>query len=1081
MKKALFVLIALACSGFQLLLGQNVSGTVKSSQSGEPLTGVTVTVKGTSSGTLTDGDGRYSIAVSGNNAILVFSFVGMTPQEIPVGNKTAIDVSLEMALVGIEEVVVTAYGTQKKINFTGSASTIPEAKLQRVEASNFTQGLQGAATGLLVQSTTSAPGEDATMRIRGITSVTGGNSPLIILDGTPYDGRLSLINPSDIETVTVLKDANSTALYGSRAAAGVIVVTTRKGKTGKPVFNIRSSVGISSLAVPMYKPLPLDTFFELAWEANYNDKSDEYKQAADYVGNEAQYDQMARQYAVDILTPQSFYQVPDDPSKWQSCWNTITPVGLDGKIKPDAELLFTGDWMGEIMGQGVTQDYGFDVSGGEDKLNYFFSANYLHDKGMTSVQNFNRMNMKAAMNAKVSKVFSFGVSATFSHGLSDNPLQGSRIVQTLSPMYPVYEWDWATNQYKIDQYGNRIADYGSGTRKQWGLWNPLGTGSYKNEVGKEFNTNLTDMAVSRTFVELTFTPELKFRSTLGADASLYRNHAYYSYLFDPMNTPTSKGSASKTSDFETRITNTNLLTLNKTFNGVHNLDALIGQELFYGNLWNVNSSASNMPIEGLWEVSSGSVMTGTNSFEDNDRMLSFFTKADYNYQQKYYISASLRADGSSRFNPDYRWGEFWSVGGAWRLSEESFMKSVTWIDLLKVKASYGTTGNNRVGLYEYLSAYQTGVNDFDNPGVALTRLPNDKLSWETNVQTDVGIEFGLFKRLSGSFDYFIKDAKDLLFPVNLPPSSGFPNITMNVGDVRNKGYEIELTYVVVNKGPWMWDIQANLTHFKDEITRLPEGQEEINKSLGRGAYNRWMVGGSLYDFWGPKAYGIDEETGRMTWLKNVYQVDAGGNPVLDANGKKIVTGQEKTFSYSQASPTDNHYNLGSSLPKAFGLISTNVKYKGFDLSASLSYSIGGQMFDYVFNERRMYRVGYAGGPELLDRWTPENTNTTTARLTVSNNQFGSNFSSWLLFDNTYYRLRDLTFGYTIPRKATSSIHLTNLRVYFQGSNLFSWGTSVKRHVDPDMMLSGVMTAGAGPSGYEFSTRKIITFGLQASF
>lgn len=1080
MKKALIFLIVLACSGFQLLIGQTVSGRVTNSQSGETLPGVTVMIKGTTSGTATDASGRYSIVIGSGQPVLVFSFIGMIPQEIPVNGRSSIDVSLEMAVVNIEDVVVTAYGTQTRKNFTGSASTISEKKLQKVEAANFTQGLQGAAPGLLVQSTSSQPGEDAVMRIRGITSIMGGNSPLIILDGTPYEGRLSLINPSDIETLTVLKDANSTALYGSRAAAGVVVITTRKGKAGKPVYNFRSSVGISSLAVPFYKPLPLDQFFELAWQANYNDKIDEYKNAPDYGSNTAYYDQLAREYAVGAVTPQNFFQVPGDPTRWQSCWNTATPVGLDGKIKPDAKLLFAGDWLGEITHPGVTQDYSFDVSGGTDKLNYLFSASYLKDMGMISVQSFNRQNLKASVNSKISKLFSVGSSVMLSHGISDNPLQGYRIVQTLSPMYPVYKWDWTTNEYMLDQFGNKIPDYGAGTRKQWALWQPLGTGSYKNNVGKDFYTNLTDMAVSRSYVELNFLPELKFRSTLGVDASLYRNHGYSSYLFSPGNTPDNRGGASKQSDFESRITNTNLLTFTKTFNGGHGLDVLAGQEFFYGNLWGVYSSSSNMPMEGLFEVSSGSIMTGTGSYEDNDRMLSFFSKADYNFKQKYYLSASLRTDASSRFNPAYRWGKFWSLGGAWRLSEESFIKSAKWIDDLKIKANYGTTGNNRVGLYEYMSAYQTGMNDFDRPGVVLSRLANDQLTWETNVQTDLGFEFRLFKRLTGSFDYFIKDSKRLLFAVNLPLSTGFPSITKNVGDIRNKGYEIELNYHIVNKDSFKWDISANLTHFKDEITRLPEGQTEINQPLGRGAYNRWIVGGSLYDIWGPKAYGIDEETGRMTWLKNVYQLDAGGMPVLDANGKKIVTGQEKTFNYSEASPTDNHYNLGNSLPKAFGSIGMNLEFKGFDLSTSLFYSIGGKMFDGVYNERRMYRIGFAGGPELLDAWTPENPVTTVARLTVANNQFGSNFSSWLLFNNTYFRLRNLSFGYTVPQRIASRIRLTNLRVYFRGDNLFTWGDAVKRNTDPDIQLNGVMTAGAG-GNYEISTRKILTFGLQASF
>ena len=439
-------------------------------------------------------------------------------------------------------------------------------------------------------------------------------------------------------------------------------------------------------------------------------------------------------------------------------------------------------------------------------------------------------------------------------------------------------------------------------------------------------------------------------------------------------------------------------------------------------------------------------------------MLSWLRRVEYDLNDRYYVSASFRTDGSSRFHPDNRWGNFWSVGASWRLSNEEFMKPYsTWLDNLKLKASYGAVGNDNLGTYyAYQGLYATGNNNYNDAGVFISRLPNKTLKWESNLQFNVGVDFAMFNKLSGSFEWFNRKSKDLLFTMPMAPSTGFSGIDRNVGDVKNYGLEFSLNYAAIANKDFKWTIDLNGTHYQNRITKLP--QEEMNSG-----YFKWREGESRYNFWGVEYAGVNPETGNDQYWKNIYETDANGN--------KVLVGREKTEDYNELTSDNQKTYLGDAIPKLFGGFTNNFVFKDIDFSFMIYYSIGGKLYDGDYAQSMAYRTGYSLHPDMLEAWTPENTGAKYPRISTAYANTMGSYSSKYLYDNTYARLRNVTLGYTLPKVLTSRFQVNSLRFFVQGDNLLTVGSAAGRGTDPEQSVSGT-------TGNRFPTTKSVSFGLQ---
>ena len=1024
--RKLLILFAVLCT--QLLYAQDktVTGVVVSSEDGSPMIGVAVMDKVSMNGVITDFDGKFSITVPSKSKVLQFSYVGFKTKEQAISGKT-MKVEMTPDVVNLEEVMVVAYGTGKKSSFTGSATVVKKEALEKVKVSNVTQALQGQSSGVQVINNSGEPGADASIMIRGIGSMNASSSPLYVVDGTAYNGYINAINPNDIESMTVLKDASATALYGSRAANGVIMITTKKGASEKGQINFRSTWGFTSLAVDLPRALTPQEFTELAWTGIMNGYMDNGMSATD---------------AAKLATDNLANELKINP------WNMDKPVGLDGKLDPNAKLKFSGDWRDALLKSRLRQEYTIDFSGKSQKSDYFISAGYLNDKGVFSTQEYERFSVRGSMNYDVKKWMKVGLNANLSHSKRIMSA-GSDVVwflRTMPSIYPIYVWDEATQGYKTDSNGDYILDYGD-NRMSWAGWNPLADAKYNPSPWYHDDASL------RTYFEIKFLPELTWRTNISLDYYLYHSDGYVNseYGF----AAGYGGEAYKDMQRGISYTINNLLTYNKTF-GDHTINALLGQEAYARDTKALSASKRGFPFNGLTEINSASEMNSMGSWKDEYRLLSWFSRLEYDYANRYYVSASYRTDGSSRFHPDSRWGNFWSVGASWRISNEKFMEPYSeWLDNLKLKASYGAVGNDNLGtLYAYQGLYATGMNNYNQAGVMISRLPNKTLKWETNLQFNVGLDFAMFNKFSGTIEYFKRKSKDLLFTMPMAPSTGFGGIDRNIGDVQNYGIEFTLNYVPFSSKDFTWTIDLNGTSYKNKITKLP--QEEMN-----AGYFKWREGESRFNFWGAEYAGVNPETGNDQYWMVVDKEDG-------------TTERVKTEDYNAVSSDKHKKYLGDALPKLFGGLTNSFQFKGIDFSFMIYYSLGGKLYDGDYAQAMAYRQGYSLHPDMLDAWTPENKNAKLPRFSTTYGNYMGSYSSKFLYDNTFFRLRNITLGYTLPKSLTSKFLINSLRVFAQADNILTTGNAQKRGTDPEQSIDGI-------AGNRFPVTKSVSFGLQLNF
>ncbi|MDV7697039.1 TonB-dependent receptor [Chryseobacterium soli] len=928
----------------------------------------------------------------------------------------------------IDEVVVVAYGKAKRTSYTGSVATISSDKINNRPVNNITKALEGQVAGLQAVSSSGQPGSVASVRIRGIGSVSASSDPLYVIDGIPFDGNINTISPNDIESISVLKDASASALYGSRGANGVILVTTKSGKKGESRINFNMSQGFSSRAVKDYKQVSTDQYFQLYWEALRNGYQSNLISA-----------QQAGQMATDnLINALGINPYGVDYSK---------PVGTDGKLLAGAKPLWNDNWADVLQRVASRNQVDLDFSGGSEKSNYYFSLGYLDDKGIAIESGFKKYSTRLKLNSEVKKWLNVGANLSYTNSIqfapsssdssSDNIINVGRIIPSF---YPYYERN-ADGSQKLDLNGNPIFDFGS--------YRP--TSAFQNQnlaatLPLDKNENREDNFSGKGFLDFSFLPELKFKSSFSVDLVNYNGHYYTNPLLGQG--AEIGGSVTKTNSRTFSYTTSNILTYDKKF-GQHHFNALAGQEFYHYEYQTISGSRSQFSLPYYYEPAAASLLGGFTGSSDKLGLLSFLGKIEYDYQNKYFISGSVRSDGSSRFSPDNRWGTFWSVGGSWKASSENFIKDLNVFNQLTLRASYGGQGNDKLKTYYAYQSLYTFYNNLGEPGTVANKLPTPDLKWETNINLNVGLEFAILNnRIKGNVEYFKRESQDLLFEMPLAPSLGFTGFQANIGKLQNSGFEFSLFTTPVRTKDFEWNVDVNLSTLSNTITKLPKGSIISGTKLLR-------EGGSVYDFYLPTWAGVDPSNGKPLW-KTI---------TTDANGKTV----EGTTSEIGKATREIQ---GSSLPKLVGGITTSLAYKNFDLSALLTFRIGGKVLDtdYTSILSGGNLPGRAWSEEMLNRWTPENRYTDVPALNTTTNNWTS-ASSRFLYSATYARLKNVSIGYTLPSDYFERLGLKKFRIYIQGENLLTFYKH--KGMDPEQTLDGT-------TYYRYPAMRTVTFGIQAT-
>ncbi len=1013
---------------------QRITVSGKVTAGGEGLPGVTVAVKGSTNGTITSMDGDYSLQTEPQNT-LVFSFIGYETQEVPINGQKTINIEMHESSIAIDEVVIAVpYGTAKKSTFTGSASVIDKKIIAASQVSSVSKALQGTVAGLQSFSTSGQPGEDASIYIRGVGSANATTTPLYVVDGVPYDGALSSISSQDIASVTVLKDAAAASLYGSRAANGVIMITTKQGQNGSaPTIQLSAKYGFSSRAVRDYDQLSTNDYFMLQWEALRNSYMDNGQSA-----------ESAAQTASSILATTATGGLGINPYGTQY----PQPVGTDGKIVAGATPLWDDSWEDALSQDAHYTDISASISGGSERTKYYFSLGYLNDQGAYICSGFKRYNLRTNITTDLRKWLQVGLNVSATHSVQDYPKQDDTaignivlVARSIPSFYPVYERDLTTGEYLLDENGNRIYDYGNYRKGSYNGYNFAQSMLYDKKEYKR------DAASIRGYLQITPLEGLSYKMSLNIDYNSRFAHFYDNptYGKEPLT-----GSVEKENVRTTGLTYNNVINWNHTFNENHDVRLMAGQEYYEYNTSNFGGSRTGVITDGYYEPDVASTLSSFYGNSDQYKLLSFFGSAEYSYQSKYFVSASVRTDGSSRFHPDHRWGTFWSFGGSWKISREKFLEEAAndWLTNLTLRASYGAQGNDNVGYYAYKALYEIG-SSFGESTLHASRLETPELSWETNLNLNVGLDFGFWSnRLNGTIEFFQRASKDLLFARDLVPSGGFSSIDANIGKLKNYGWEFTINGTPVLTKDWTWKLSVNATTYKNEIVELPT-------DVMWQSTKKWVKGGSLYDFWLYEWAGVNPENGNPQW----YYTDTDGS-------RKI------TEDYSSLT-SDDKVKVGSSLPKVSGGFQSDLTWRDLSLSMLFSYAIGGKLYNNDY--KSMISVSGGNGStlskDMLNRWTPENRYTDIPRLSYDQTSYFTSSSSRWLVNRSFLRLKTVTLSYNLPEKWLHYATIKQASIFLQGENLLTF--CHQQGLDPEQPINGMVS-------YRYPAMKTFSFGINVT-
>lgn len=963
----LFVTFCILFSGTTFAQQIKIRGIVLD-ELDEPVVGASV-IATPAYGTITDVNGSFELSVEKSIKSLEISYIGYQTQKVAVA--TNLKIKLKPDTQQLDEVLVVAYGTTKKSSFTGSASVVRSDEIKKFQGTGFTDALQGLTAGVNVSQDASNPGAEARISIRGIANMAGNTTPLYVVDGVPYDGSLNSINTNDIASLTVLKDAAAASLYGSRAANGVVIITTKTGKAGKVKVNFNASWGTSDNAVGYGKKADPKQTLLLYWEGLYNDK---------YYFEGGCSKQEAGDYASQSLLGKIFTAQGKDPTGkpiYVSPFNHIDEdwVLHDGNgnpyINPNLTYAWNEndwDWYGAYYKRKLRQNYSIDISGATEngKTNYFISTGFLDDKGYGGGDYYKRYSFSANVNSEINKWLAMGGSLRYAYSRQSSSGSTRALNYNMTLASPYLRNASNTDWVRSEMTGERVLQYGAYT-SFFGVHPLSNRGDYwDNDNNDNFSNNDASNLNARYYAQISLPYNIKFKTTLNLDDNTSRSYTYDSAIWgsgqsEPWGNTIrpSGGSASRSNFHSMSVTNSNILSWNQSFDK-HNISFLVGQEAYYQRTEYTAGGGSGIYQMNQFQVDSATKDYWSSSFSDRYALLSYISKLDYNYDDKYYLSGSFRRDGSSCFAPESRWGNFWSTGASWRISNEKFMEDFDWIDNLVIRGSYGTSGNDRLIprqsngkggsriLYAYQGTYESN-NLYNISGLKPASLATPKLHWEKNEQWNIGVDFALFSWLNGTLEYYTRSSDGLLYYQELPLSAQVGNVTginTNVGDIRNSGFEATLGFQLFNQNKFQWRIDVNMSTLKNEVTKLPT---EIGFWSNVVAWYKLEEGGSLYDFWAPRFAGVDPESGYATYYKK--------------DGSVV----NKTAALTK----DDYEFVGSALPKVYGSLTNSFNFYGFDASFMLYYSLGGHMYCYNKSELASYsRVGVSPVLDLVkDRWS----------------------------------------------------------------------------------------------------------------
>jgi TonB-linked SusC/RagA family outer membrane protein len=1019
------------------LLAQNrtITGQVLDAQN-TGIPNVSVSVKGSAIGTSTGADGRFSLSVPSTARTLLVSSVGFQSQEVEIGNRTTIDITLASNEQQMSEVIVTVpYGTIRKTAFTGSETTVTSKSISKQQVTSVTKALEGLVSGVITTNGGGSPGSGANILIRGVGSINASSAPLYVLNGVPYDGSISAISTDDIESVTVLKDAAAAALYGSRAANGVVMITTKKGRRGKTVATATLRQGFMSRGIPEYDRVGPQEYYELFWESYRNS----------YIA-QGQNPTQAGISASNVLTgPNGLvynaYNVPGN--------QVVDPA--TGKLNPNAKLLWNDSWEDALFRTALRTNANFNISGGGDKSTYYLSAGYLNEEGILRFSGYKRYNLRMNVDAAATDWLNTGVNIDGAFARRDDVPSGGTATtnpfyytRQMGPIYPVWQRNPTTGEKILDASGNPALDWGTvdqmGTRPYAGRSNLLGSLDLD-----ERSSNITN-ANANTYAEIKFLRNFSLKATLGLNYYESGNTSYQNNQFGdaaPSPGQNNGGRSTKTFDRQLSLTGNQVLNYTRDF-GSHNVRALAGHENYRYRYEFVSANAFGFLFPGRTDLTDGiGPFNPASSGVDNHRIESYFTSLNYSYNQKYQASFSYRTDGSSRFAEDVRWGNFYSAGVSWRLTQEDFMKNINWLNELKLRASYGEQGNENIGLYyQYGNYYGAGTNGTQVTYTAPTRPANTELQWETNKTINVGLDFAMLRnRLQGTIEYFNRESDNLLFDVPLPISVGYASVWQNIGTMKNYGVEMQLGYTAIQSRNFNWRVDLNLTHFRNKITKLPPNQAKNGIVTGT---KKLFEGRGIYDFWLREYAGVDAANGDA-----LYYMD-----VTDTDGK--VTGRKLTNVYNNGT----FYFHGSALPDITGGLTNSFNYKNFELSILTTFAYGGLFYDSNYGGI-MHRgdAGTAWHADILNRWQKPGDVTNVPRLeNALGGQDGAS-TRWLV-DGSYINIKNVTLSYALPSNLANRLRMGGTSIFANVDNAYLF--TAKKGLDPQRAFTGTADASYVP-------------------
>ncbi len=1043
-----------------------VSGNVTDSANGEPVAFASVHLKGTMTGVSTDAEGHYSLSVPADG-ILVFSSIGYKSQEVSVASRTHIDLSLDPDNQFIDETIVVAYGTATKSSFTGSAAVVNAETIENRITTNVTSALAGTTPGVQVISSSGDPASNgSSIRIRGIGSMSASNTPLYIVDGMPYDGTISDINPNDVESMSVLKDAAASAIYGARGANGVVLITTKKASAGDAQVKFDAKWGSNSRLIPQYDVISDPAlYYETHYRMMYNSQIYAGKSQAE-----------AYAYADNNLFNHNNgglgYQVYTIPAGEKF-------IGTNFKLNPkatlgytDGEYYYTPDnWYDEAFHNSFRQEYNFSVSGSKDRLSYYGSVGYLDDGGIVDNSNYKRYTARINVDYQAKKWMKITSNMSYSHSdskiASYSSSYGSSgnifyITNNIAPIYPLYVRDAEGNI----MYANGYPVYDA---NQTNFVRPNIVGNAVRDNAIDDKTNYADVLTGK--VGIVLTPVKGFN--ISANLGLMNDNTRYNALY-------SQFSGSSSTDGYVSVQHSRLFAVNSQllaeygtdFGGSdHRFDILAGFEAYKLKSQSLSGENDHLfdPFIGELNNADGKENMYAYSSTSNYMTQGFLGRVQYNYGEKYFISGSYRRDASTRFHKDHRWGNFGSVGAAWLISAEDWMSNASWVNMLKLKASYGVQGNDNLGSYfpysdQYSHSYNEATGEYS---LTLSYKGNEELTWESSHSFNVGADFELFGGyLNGTVEYFSRKTSDMLYYKDVPLSAGNPTgqYPVNVGSIRNSGFEVTLDGNIINTRNVQWSWNINLSHYKNTILELDSSVSENGIKGGNYIYK---VGGSLYDAYMRKFAGVNKETGKAQWYKKIMDKETG-----EWTGESEITEV-----FTEAS----QYELGTVLPKLYGGFGTTIRAYGFDLSAQLSFQLGGKYYDGTYQSLMHTNTspGTAWHMDALKSWSPENPDSNIPRLDGDATVGQSAVDNYLISSN-YLSVNNVTLGYTFPKKWTSKIGIEGLRVYVAGDNLAV--VSARKGVDPRFSMGlGSYTSGSGLNSGSYSAMRTIAGGITLTF